>query len=150
MLDPSTYINRVRVDEALAQPPQEGKRNLEPFAAFAKEFNLPISILEDSQITGNVEVHRHESDLWLCLEGEVTFVCDGRMKDPKVREKNGIVNDLEIRATEIIGGKEYILHAGDWLLIPAGQPHQHKTETTARLAVIKIPAKTIVPLEQCM
>ena len=35
-----------------------------------------------------------------------------------------------------------ILKQGDWLWIPAGEPHQHSATGTARLVIIKIPSKT--------
>ena len=120
---------------------------MEPFHAFAKEYKVPIDILEDKEFTGNVEIHRHEADLFGCIEGEVTFVVGGTAVDPRIHEKNGVKNDLELRSTEIKGGEEYVLHIGDWLWIPAGQPHQHKTQSMARLWVIKIPTTAIVPLE---
>jgi|SRR5580704_2207029 mannose-6-phosphate isomerase-like protein (cupin superfamily) len=150
-IEPSIFIEKKSVDDTLAQAPVQGKHNLEPFNTLTKNSNLPVNILEDKEFTGGVEIHRHEGDLWLCLEGEVTFICDGRAKDPKVKtNKDGMVNDLEIRATEIIGGKEYVLHAGDWLWIPPGQPHIHKTTTHARLIIIKIPATKVASLEECM
>ena len=147
-IEPCVFIPGLLAKDTLTQVAVDGKRNLEPFHAYAKEHKLPIDILEDSKFTGNVEIHRDEADLWGCIEGEVTFIVGGKAKDAKVREKNGVIDDLEIRATEIVGGTEHILHAGDWLLIPAGQPHQHKTESMARLWIIKIPALTPVPLEK--
>ena len=143
---PCVFIPRKLSDNSLAQPSEEGKRQLEPFHAFIKENKIPIDILEDKAFSGGVEIHRHEADLWGCIEGEVTFVVGGKAKDPKVRNKNGVINDLELRATEIEGGTEHVLHAGDWLWIPAGQPHLHKTEKMARLWVIKIPVLEPVPL----
>ncbi len=147
---PTVFIPKTIVDETLNQPAVQGKRMLEPFHALTKANKLPIDMLEDTEVVGNVEIHRHEGDLWFCLEGEATFICDGKAKDPKIREKDGVKNDLEIRATEIVDGKEYVLKAGDWLWIPPGQPHIHKADATARLVVIKVPTTEPAPLEECM
>ena len=59
---------------------------------------------------------------------------------------DGGVDDREIKSNDIESGEEVILHPGDWLWIPEGQPHLHKTAGIARLAIIKVPAKEVVPL----
>jgi uncharacterized RmlC-like cupin family protein len=55
-----------------------------------------------------------------------------------VIEYSGI-DDREWKAKEIKGGTEVVMKPGDWLWIPAGEPHQHKTSTKARLVIIKVP-----------
>ena len=107
------HIPKSVINESLAQAPVAGKRQLEPLMAIAKAGGVPLNILEDHQITNNeAEVHTEEADLWLCLEGEITFICD----------------DTDV-----------LLKPGDWLWIPTGVPHQHNTSGTARLVIIKIP-----------
>ena len=61
---------------------------------------------------------------------------------------DGGVDDKEIKAKKINNGTQHTLHEGDILYIPAGQPHTHETKTEARLYIIKLPAKEMVPLEQ--
>lgn len=147
-LQPSVCIPKSKIDETLASHATQGKRLLEPLKSFALEHNLPINILEDKEISNEAEVHRHEGDLWQCLEGEVTFVHGGTMVNPWAKKlSDGGVDDREIKASEIAGGREVILRPGDWLWIPVGEPHSHRTEGTARLFIIKIPAHEIVPLE---
>lgn len=141
------FIPRALVKEALARKPEKGKRNLPPFDLFAKENKLPLNILEDVEFVGNVEVHRHEADLWLCLEGEAVFTVGGVSDAAPKKNKDGSFNDLELRGAVITGGDTHTLKEGDWLWIPAGQPHMHEAKSTARLAVIKVPAREIIPLE---
>lgn len=137
----ATFIHKGRVEETLATLPTQGKRLLEPLKSFSLGEKVPMHILEDVEVANDAEVHRHEADLWHCLSGEVTFVCGGEMVHPTVGG-----DDREIKAKEIRGGQEIALTAGDWLFIPAGEPHLHKAEGTARLIIIKIP-QAVVPLE---
>lgn len=147
-LQPCTVVRKSDVDATLASPPAQGKRLLEPLKAIAAELKLPLNILEDKEVSNEAEVHRHEGDLWQCLEGEVTFVYGGEMVAPWTKKlPDGGTDEREIKANEIRGGTEVTLRPGDWLWIPAGQPHSHRTDKTARLAIIKIPAKETVPLE---
>lgn len=99
-------------------------------------------MLEDQAVSNDAEVHTHEDDLWVCLEGEVSFIYGGEMVDPKAKTlMNGTVDEREWKSKTLVGGTDITLHPGDWLWIPAGQPHQHRCATTARLMIIKIPTK---------
>ncbi len=129
------------VQATLAVPATAGKKLLQPFRAFALANNLPFNILEDVNVVNEAEVHIHEGDLWLCLEGEVAFVYGGEMVNPWFKKlADGTEDRREVKAKEIKGGTTSILKPGDWLWIPAGQPHQHNCTGTARLMIIKIPA----------
>ena len=139
----ATYVPKQQLDETLRAPALQGKHNLEPFLSFAKEHSLPFNILEDNNVTNDAEIHKIEDDLWLCLEGEVTFTCDGKMENTWFgKNKDGSENQNEIKAKTLLGGTEYLLKPGDWLWIPAGVPHQHSTTGVARLIIIKIPKQT--------
>lgn len=134
--------------KTLSQEAVPGKRLLEPLKSRALAEQLPINILEDTKVSNEAEVHRHEGDLWYCIEGEVTFVYGGELVEPWAKQlPDGGTDDYEIKAKEITNGTEAVLKPGDWLWIPAGQPHLHKTAGTARLVIIKIPAKEMVPIE---
>lgn len=137
------HLPKSIVDESLAQPVLQGKRQLEPLLSFAKNKGIPLQIVEDHKVMDNkAEVHRTEADLWLCLEGKVQFVCGGTLNNPYIRKHaDGTEDEQELRAASIHNGERITMCAGDWLWIPAGVPHQHFTEGTARLAVIKIPQK---------
>ena len=142
------FVRKSEIDATLATPAAPGKRLLEPLKSRAAAEKLPLNILEDKEVSNEAEVHRHEGDLWQCLEGEVAFVYGGQMLEPWAKPlPDGGTDDREIKAKEIRDGTEVVLKSGDWLWIPAGQPHSHRTEKTARLAIIKIPAKEPVPLD---
>ena len=110
----AVIISKGRIARTLKTRPEKGVRLLEPFKSFARANNLPINILEDRAVRGQMEVHRTEADLWLCLEGKPSFT---------------------------VGGKRVVLHPGDWLWIPPGVAHAHAAAKTARLAIVKIPAE---------
>jgi len=137
----SFLIRKEVIDETLKAEPTAGKKLLEPLKSLAAENSLPINILEDKDVVNDAEVHKHEGDLWLCLEGEVNFIYGGELVDPWAKKNpDGTLDERELKAKEIKGGTEVILNPGDWLWIPAGKPHQHKCNGVARLAIIKIPS----------
>lgn len=145
----SIFIPASLRDETLKTVATQGKRLLEPWKSFAMENNVPIQILEDHAVENEVEVHRHEGDLWICLEGEVEFIVGGAMVDPWLKKNpDGTEDSREVKAKEIKNGVTYILHERDVLWIPAGDPHKHNAKETARLYVIKIPAGEEYPLEK--
>ena len=140
-MDQCVLVKKELIKETLMAEAKQGKRLIEPLKSFALENNLPFKILEDKEIINEAEVHKKEGDLWYCLEGEVQFIYGGELLEPKVLNKNGIANEDELNSKEIIGGTEVTLRPGDWLWIPAGQPHVHNCPDTARLIIIKIPKK---------
>lgn len=147
-LQPCAVVRGDEISKTLSQEPVQGKRLLDPLKARALAEKLPLNILEDKEVSNEAEVHRHEGDLWHCLEGEVTFAYGGEMVNPLAKQlPDGGTDDREIKAKEIQNGIEAVLKPGDWLWIPAGQPHSHRTDSTARLVIIKIPAREMAPLE---
>ncbi len=141
-MDKCVLVRKEEVAETLASIPKQGKKSLEPLKSLALANKLPFNILEDHQILENdAEAHTHECDLWICLEGEPTFIYGGEMVNPWYGKlPDGSENQREIKAKEIRNGTKVVLKPGDWLWIPAGQPHQHNCAGTTRLAIIKIPS----------
>lgn len=139
----SVYVPKSQIDETFAAPVEQGKKDLEPFKSFAKETGLPFLLLRDHAVSNNkVEIHLDWDDLWLCLDGEVTFQIDGELVDPFYSKRaDGTPNEREIRALEMKGGKTVVLKSGDWLWIPAGQGHVHAASGTASLAIVKLPPR---------
>ena len=128
------------LDTVLAQEIKEGKRELEPLKSFSKLEGIPFNILEDTNVVSEIEIHINMADLWHCIEGEVTFTLGGTPVEPyKKVNKDGSLSETEIRAERVDGSDEKVLRPGDWLWIPAGVPHSHKTTGTARLVIIKVP-----------
>jgi mannose-6-phosphate isomerase-like protein (cupin superfamily) len=76
------------------------------------------TMLAHREGTGSAEVHVHEADLFVVVEGEATIVTGGKVVNPTT-EKPG-----EIRGTSIDGGDRRKLSAGDVIHIPANVPHQ--------------------------
>lgn len=134
------YIPKSKVDETLAASPIQGKKLLESLKSLAAETGAPLNIIELDHHTNVPEAHTYLDDLWYCIEGEVRFFVGGTMIEPRTRTApDGTLDETEMRAKSIEGGKEIVIRPGDWLWIPAGEPHQHITEGTARLFIIKIP-----------
>lgn len=130
--------------ESLAKSPVDGKHQLEPFMTWAKEMGIPVNVLEDHNFNvGAPEVHRHEEDVWIGVEGEAKFIVGGELVEPWTKEGD----DREVKGKSIRGGEEVKMGQWDFLRIPAGQPHQH-TALHGRLIIIKLPAKEIFPLER--
>lgn len=149
MIEECRFISKSTINETLAQETSEGKRQLEPLKSLALAQKLPIQILEDTKVSNDVEVHRHEGDLWVCLSGEVEFVVGGALVDPWAKQlPDGTLDDRELKSKTLTGGETHLLHEGDILWIPAGQPHLHRTDNTARLYIIKIPTPIMIPLDE--
>ena len=138
----SFIFKKMQVDAMLAGVPMQGdaKQMLEPLKTLATEHNVPFNVIELIQHTNKVEVHTYLNDLWFCFEGEVKFLCGGAMQNAHTRVRSdGSLDETEMRAEGLEGAQEIIVKPGDWLWIPAGEPHQHITQGTARLMIIKIP-----------
>jgi mannose-6-phosphate isomerase-like protein (cupin superfamily) len=136
----SVHIGKELIEETLAVAPAPGKKMLEPLKSFAKANGVPLNILEDKEVENKAELHRHEADLWQCLSGEVRFELGGELVNPVAKTNpDGTTDECEWKGDAIKGGREVVLKAGDWLWIPAGEPHRHGSAGTARLVIVKIP-----------
>ena len=83
---------------------------------------------------GEVEVHEHWIDYMAIQQGEAEFTFGGSLtgaRDTGPGEKRG---------GTLTGGTVVILHPGDFLVVPAGQPHltMVKPGSTFRAIVIKV------------
>lgn len=132
----SVLLSKADFDKFLQILPEKGKRILAQSKDFSARTGFPAKILEDYEITNEAEVHEHEEDLWYCVEGEATFITRGKLVSSRQSEKD----PREWKGSGIEGGEEIVLHVGDWLWIPAGEPHQHRSSSLARLVIIKIPS----------
>lgn len=138
----SIYIPKSAIAETTAQPPRAGKNLLEPFKSFAENAGLPFKVLEVHESVYEAEIHKRICDLWYCLEGEAVFELGGELVDPWMKKNaDGSEDSYELKASAIRGGKEVRLLPGDWLWIPAGEAHQHKTKGTARLVIVRMKAE---------
>ena len=78
--------------------------------------------------TGEAEQHADWADEMVVEDGNVVVVVGGEMEGRYAQPAAG-----EFRGTGITGGKEYPLHPGEMLYIPAGIPHWVKLVGTAPL-----------------
>ena len=135
-----TFIPKALIEQTLTTKAETGKRLLQPLKDFSIGSNISFHILEDVEIENPPEVHMHEADLWIGIEGEVTFIVGGKLIDERSQiNSDGVINENEKTGLKIEGGAEYIVRAGDVLHIPAGVPHLHKAKGVARMHIIKIP-----------
>lgn len=97
------------------------------------EEGFPVRFVQNYLVEHRLaEVHLHEDDVFLCMDGSVRFILGGRLVGPWTKD------GLTFLADSIEGGEELILEEGDWLHIPAGQPHQHFTPHLCHLMVVKV------------
>ena len=71
-------------------------------------------------VSGQVEVHEKETDIFHVMEGEATLVTGGKMIGGKQTKPEQWIG------TSIEGGVTYHLSKGDVVTIPAGTPHWFK------------------------
>ncbi|MSU75696.1 MAG: hypothetical protein EXS55_04250 [Candidatus Magasanikbacteria bacterium] len=136
-----TVVTKHAIDRVLSGAPMPGKHTMESWKQAPEFGTVPFTILEDVAYTErHAELHRTEADVFYCLEGEATFVYGGALVGGHERkEEGGATNPNEWRGTDIENGVTVTVGAGDWVWIPAGQPHYHFSGTKARLLVIKVP-----------
>ena len=84
--------------------------------------NTPEYMVQCSNRTGPgvVEIHLKETDVIYVIDGEATFVTDGKPLNVKSD------NPEQPRGTDIQGGASHHLVKGDVIVVPAGQPHWFK------------------------
>jgi mannose-6-phosphate isomerase-like protein (cupin superfamily) len=76
------------------------------------------TMLAHRESSGRAEIHVHDSDLFLVVEGEATIVTGGTIANSKMEQPG------EIRGTSITGGERRKLAAGDVIHIAPNTPHQ--------------------------
>jgi mannose-6-phosphate isomerase-like protein (cupin superfamily) len=90
-----------------------------PMAKYGNDYTLLIYRNAD----GLAELHEHESDLYLVVEGEATLVSGGSMLDRKVKSAG------EFTGSGILNGQSQLLKKGDVVHIAPNIPHQLKVQT---------------------
>jgi mannose-6-phosphate isomerase-like protein (cupin superfamily) len=76
-----------------------------------------IALFSHRTADGTPEQHAKWTDVMVMLQGEVTLTYGGTLSGNTV-DANG-----ESHAGAIAGGTTVVLHAGDYLRVPAGVPH---------------------------
>jgi len=83
-----------------------------------EKYTNSYTMLAHREGTGSAEVHEHDADLFLVVQGDATLVTGGKIVEPHT-DKPG-----EIRGDSIEGGKRQKLSAGDVIHIAPNVPHQ--------------------------
>lgn len=111
--EPFKYLPAKEVD-ALTDKPGPGAKTA--FPVDHENYYVEYATRTD---TGNVpEVHVHWTHYIQVLSGEATLIYGGTVSNAKETAPG------QIRGDTIVGGTSVMVHAGDFLQIPAGMPHQ--------------------------
>jgi mannose-6-phosphate isomerase-like protein (cupin superfamily) len=85
-----------------------------PLAKYGNDYTLLIYRNAD----GLAEMHEHESDLYVVVDGEATLISGGTLVERKVKSAG------EFTASGIHNGKSQVLKKGDVVHIAPNIPHQ--------------------------
>ncbi|OHB10902.1 MAG: hypothetical protein A3G05_02170 [Candidatus Zambryskibacteria bacterium RIFCSPLOWO2_12_FULL_45_14] len=129
---PVRHVLAETVDQFLHAPLKQGSRVVEESKRLYED-GFPVRFIQNYNVTYRLaEVHIHEDDIFLCMDGSVHFILGGQLVNPWTKD------GLTFLADSINGGEEVVLNKGDWLHIPAGQAHQHLTPRLCHLMVVKV------------
>jgi quercetin dioxygenase-like cupin family protein len=109
--------------------------------AFAKGLPLLLNTSYKIQtghrvMAGKVEIHEHDTDIFLIMEGTATFTTGGKANGTKT------VRPGEISGETIAGGIAHKLTKGDVVVVPAGIPHWfNEVNGTFNYFVVKVTTK---------
>jgi len=124
---PSTVVDKTTSDTAVRHLSGKElsdvlKKGMTPGALFSQvilaKHPTYLIYMTTRDKSGQSEVHQNWNDNIFIQDGETSFVVGGAATDAKEREPG------ELRGSSISGGKTVVLHAGDYLFVPAGVPHQ--------------------------
>jgi quercetin dioxygenase-like cupin family protein len=115
------YLSAKDVD-ALTDKPGPGAHTA--FPVDHENYYVEYALRSDQ---GNVpEVHTHWTHYIQVISGEATLVYGGTVSNAKETGPG------QIRGDAIVGGTTMTVHAGDFLQIPAGMPHQFTATGSAK------------------
>ena len=100
--------------EALTDKPGPGAKTAFP----VDHESYYVEYAERSDQGNEPEVHTHWTHYIHVLSGEATLIYGGTVSKPRETSPG------QIRGEAIEGGKTMTVHAGDFLQIPAGMPHE--------------------------
>lgn len=89
-----------------------------PLVRYGNDYTL----LAYRNADGLPELHEHESDLYMVVEGEATLVSGGQMLDRKMKSVG------EFTGSAIVNGESQLLRKGDVVHIAPNIPHQLKVK----------------------
>jgi quercetin dioxygenase-like cupin family protein len=107
------YLSAKDVD-ALTDKPGPGAHTAFP----VDHENYFVEYAERSDQGNEPEVHTHWTHYIQVLSGEATLIYGGMVSNARETSPG------QIRGSAIVGGTSMTVHAGDFLQIPAGMPHE--------------------------
>ena len=75
-------------------------------------------------------MHETQADVFVAQAGEATLITGGTIVDAKTTQPH------EVRGSAITGGTETQIAPGDFVIIPAGTPHQMKIAAGKQFAYL--------------
>ena len=93
--------------------------------------------------TGESELHETESDFYISMRGNATFVIGGELTEAEIRPNK------QRRGKSIRGGTSHSLAPGDILHVPVGVPHQINIDPNEpyMYLLIKLDEEPFTPVE---
>jgi mannose-6-phosphate isomerase-like protein (cupin superfamily) len=99
----------------------------------------PYNVNMEHRIMGQAaSVHETEAELFYVLDGAGTLVTGGKLKEEKR------TNAENLTGSGIEGGVSKKVSKGDWIMVPAGVPHQYPSVDAGGLTLMSLhlPKKT--------
>ena len=93
----------------------------------------PYNVNMEHRIMGQAaSVHETEAELFYVLDGAGTLVTGGKLKEEKR------TNAENLTGSGIEGGVSKKVSKGDWIMIPAGVPHQYPSVDAGGLTLMSL------------
>jgi mannose-6-phosphate isomerase-like protein (cupin superfamily) len=93
----------------------------------------PYNVNMEHRIMGQAaSVHETEAELFYVLDGAGTLVTGGKLKEEKR------TNAENLSGTGIEGGVSKKVSKGDWIMVPAGVPHQYPSVDAGGLTLMSL------------
>jgi len=115
------YLSAKDVD-ALTDKPGPGAHTAFP----VDHENYYVEYAQRSDQGNEPEVHTHWTHYIQVISGEATLIYGGTVSNAKETSPG------QIRGSAIVGGTTMSVHAGDFLQIPAGMPHEFRPSAGAK------------------
>ena len=93
----------------------------------------PYNVNMEHRIMGQAaSVHETEAELFYVLDGAGTLVTGGKLKEEKR------TNAENLSGSGIEGGVSKKVSKGDWIMVPAGVPHQYPSVDAGGLTLMSL------------
>mgnify|MGYP001556228265 CR=1 FL=1 len=124
------HLTSAQIAERVSQPPATPGATVTSIISQQANYN---TLVATRTADGSVERHDHWTDIMSILSGEVSVIVGGTQAGETVGP-NG-----ESHGGTQSGGTTIVLHAGDYLEIPAGVPHRMiQPKDNFRYLVVKV------------